>query len=192
MALRMLTQAVKRSPFNLRSVLGISSGLSPATLAHVISAYARNGFLDETEARVKLRRCIEDLETLRLSGFAEPCWGYHFDVQTRVFFYPQTMPNTIATALAGLGLLDAYELCGDAKALRLAVGVGDFFTRCVPQTETESGAYFGYLPDDTTPIHNANMLVCAVLARLARVLGRDDLRDRARQRCAVHRQPAAC
>ncbi len=34
------------------------------------------------------------------------------------------------------------------------------------QTETDRGAYFGYLPGDRTPIHNANMLVCALLARL--------------------------
>jgi hypothetical protein len=49
----------------------------------------------------------------------------------------------------------------------------------VPQTETESGAYFGYLPGDTTPIHNANMLVCALLARLSHHTGREDLRRQA-------------
>ena len=42
----LVTQAVKRSPLNLRPILGIPDGLSAATLAHVISAYARNGFLD--------------------------------------------------------------------------------------------------------------------------------------------------
>ena len=41
----------------------------------------------------------------------------------------------------------------------------------VPQTETSAGAYFGYLPGDSSPIHNANMLVCAVLARLSKVVG---------------------
>ena len=46
LALRAVTQAVKRSPLNLRPLLGIPDGLSAATLAHVISAYARNGFLD--------------------------------------------------------------------------------------------------------------------------------------------------
>ena len=168
LALRVVTQAVKRSPVNLRPVLGIADGLSAATLAHVISAYARNGFLDEVEAQSKLRECINRLASLRCATFAEPCWGYHFDVQTRVFFYPRTTPNTIATAFAALALLDAYDLAGVGDGLDLAIGAGDFFLRHVPQTATAKGSYFGYLPGDSTPIHNANMLVAELLARLAR------------------------
>jgi hypothetical protein len=178
LALRVLTQAVKRSPINIRPILAIPAGLSAATLALVISSYARNGFLEEQEARNKLRDAIDRLASLRSDGFDEPCWGYHFDVQTRVFFYPRTTPNTIATAFAGLGLLDAHELAGEPLALELARGVAEFFIRHVPQTETDEGAYFGYLPGDRTPIHNANMLVCSLLARLASVVDDRDLATR--------------
>ena len=103
---------MKRSPLDLRPVFRVPPGLSPATLGLVISAYSRNGFVAQDEARDKLRRAVTQLETLRCPTFPEPCWGYHFDVQTRVFFYPQTVPNTIATAFAAMGLLDAYELSG--------------------------------------------------------------------------------
>jgi hypothetical protein len=181
LAMRVVTQAVKRSPLNLRPFLGIPNGLSAATLAHLISAYARNGFLDPKESHNRMRNCISALAALRCTTFPEPCWGYHFDVQTRVFFYPRTSPNTIATAFAGLGLLDAYELAGVDDALELAIGAGDFFIRHVPQTRAEAGAYFGYLPGDATPIHNANMLVAALLARLARASGREDFHDAARR-----------
>ena len=177
--LRILTQAVKRFPLDLRPVLGIPPGLSAATLAHVISAYARNGFIDEVEAHVKLRGRIVQLEQLRCDGFREPCWGYHFDVQTRVFFYPRSAPNTIATAFAGLALLDAYELAHIQEGLELASAVGDFFINYVPQTSSEPGAYFGYLVGDTTPIHNANMLISALLARLYKLTGRDDFKQAA-------------
>jgi hypothetical protein len=180
LALRIVTQAVKRSPVNLRPLLGVPEGLSAATLAHVISAYARNGFIDDDEARAKLRDAIAGLAALRCTAFPESCWGYHFDVQTRVFFYPRTSPNTIATAFAGLGLLDAHDLAAADGALDLAVGAGEFFLRHVPQTPTDRGAYFGYLPGDRTPIHNANMLVAALLARLARLTGRTDFADAAR------------
>ena len=180
LALRVVTQAVKRSPVNLRPLLGVADGLSPATLAHVISAYARNGFLDEADAQSKLGESIARLAGLRCPAFSEPCWGYHFDVQTRVLFYPRTTPNTIATAFAGLGLLDAHELAGAPGALEMAAGAGEFFMRHVPQTEAEPGAYFGYLPGDKTPIHNANMLVAALLARLGRLTGREEFADAAR------------
>lgn len=179
LALRILTQAVKRSPLDLRPLLGIDRGLSAATLAHAISAYARNGFVDEQQAHVKLRRCVEELKRLRCTTYSEPCWGYHFDVQTRVFFYPRTMPNAIATAFAALGLLDAHEHAGVPGALELALGAAEFFSHHVPQTETETGAYFGYLPGDATPIHNASMLVAALLVRVSRLTGREDLRDAA-------------
>lgn len=179
LALRVVTQAVKRSPVNLRPLLGIPNGLSAATLAHVISAYARNGFLDPQEARVRLSECVAALAALRCAAFPEPCWGYHFDVQTRVFFYPRTSPNTIATAFAGLALIDACEFAGTHDALELATGAGEFFIRHVPQTHTERGAYFGYLPGDATPIHNASMLVAALLGRLGRVTGRADFVDAA-------------
>ena len=50
----------------------------------------------------------------------------------------------------------------------------------MPQTKAERGAYFGYLPGDATPIHNANMLVAALLARLGRLTHRTDFDDAAR------------
>ncbi len=176
---KILTQAVKRSPLDLRVLLGIRSGRSAAALAAVTSAYARNGFLPADEAAEKLSRATGILESLRCEGFEELCWGYHFDVQTRVFFYPRGAPNSIATAFAGAALLDGYESTADARLLEKAVSACDFFLRHVPQTPAREGGYFGYLVGDRTPIHNANMLVCALLARAGRETGRQDLLDAA-------------
>jgi len=170
---KILIQAVKRSPFDLRPMLGIPQGRSSAAFAALVSAYA---FQEEDE---KLRDALDVLESLRCPGFTEPCWGYDFDVQTRVFFYPRGAPNTIATAFAGAALVDAYERTGDGTLLEQALGAGEFFLRRVPQTPTPSGAYFGYLVGDRTPIHNANMLACALLARAGAHAGRDDFLEAA-------------
>ncbi len=172
---RALTQVVKRSPLNLRPVLGVPCGQSASAIAQVVSSYAL-GAIPGDEGRVRLAETLRALEVLRCPGYEEPCWGYHFDVQTRVFFYPNGAPNTIATAFAGLALLDAYEATGDDRLLELATASGDFFLRYVPQTKDGDGAFFGYLVDDRTPIHNANALVCALLARLTRHSGRADMR----------------
>jgi len=102
-------------------------------------------------------------------------------VQTRVFFYPRTAPNTIATAFAGFALLDAYERTGRSELLELASGIARFFVRHVPQTEAGSGAFFGYLVGDRTPIHNANMLVAALMARVAVATEAADLSERAQR-----------
>jgi hypothetical protein len=172
---RILTQLVKHSPLNLRPLLGVPSGQSAAALAQVTSSYAL-GAIPGEEGRSRLTETVRSLEALRCTGFEEPCWGYHFDVQTRVFFYPAGSPNTIATVFAGLALLDAYEATDDVRLLELATGTGEFFLRHVPQTEDGDAAFFGYLVGDRTPIHNANTLVCALLARLTKHTGRGDMR----------------
>jgi hypothetical protein len=171
---RLVIQTVKRSPVDLRPLLGVQPSANAASLACVASAYALNGFLEGEEARGRLRSTIDMLGRLRSDRYPEPCWGYHFDFQSRVFFYASGEPNTIATAFAGMALLDAYEVLGDARLLEEARGVGRFFMRRVPRTPDGVGVYFGYLPGERSPIHNANMLACALLARLAPLAARGD------------------
>ncbi len=177
---QLLVQAVKRSPLDLRPLLGVPPGLNAAALAWVTSSYALDGFLPEDLRMARLEECIQRLQRLRLNRFEEACWSYHWDLQTRVFFYPKTDPNTIATSFAAMAFLDAYERTGEPHLLEVAMSSGDFFLRRVPQTKAEGGAYFGYLVGDRSPIHNANLLACAVLARLARHGGPPRLKAAAR------------
>jgi hypothetical protein len=176
---RILTQVVRRSPLDLRPLLAVPTTRNAAALAAVVSAYALGAVGEDSEGLDKLRAAVGLLDELRCGGFEEMCWGYPFDVQTRVFFYPRGAPNTIATSFAGLALLDAFERTGDDAFLERASHAGRFFSRHVPQTEADGGAFFGYLAGDRTPIHNANMLVCALLARLHAHVGNDGLRDAA-------------
>jgi hypothetical protein len=164
---RLLIQAVKRSTLDLRPILGIEPEPNAASVAWVVSAIARNGFLSEGEAQALLIDALRCLDRLRLGDRAAPCWGYPFDVQSRVFFYSRRQPNTIATAFAGHALLDAHAALGDDKLLEKARGAGRFFLRRVPQTDAGEGAYFGYLPGDRSPIHNSNLLAAGLLARLS-------------------------
>lgn len=157
---RLLIQAVKRSPRDLRPALGIVPELDAATLAHVIRAHATAGSGCEPE--------IARLETLRCETHGGAGWGYHFDVETRFFFYGRGTPNTIATAFAGHALLDAHAATGSGAALGLAREAGAFFTTEVGLNETGDGrGFFGYFPGDRTPIHNASLLAASFLARLA-------------------------
>ena len=169
---RALIQLVKRSPIDLRGPLGIPPDEDAAALGQVLSAYVRLSPNGASAARIE--PLVARLQRLASRAFPEPCWGYHFDVETRFFFYPRRSPNTIATAFVALALLDAHAATGDPTLLELAAGAGEFFIRRVPQTEAEPGAYFGYLPGDRTPIHNANALVASLLAGLGERTGRDD------------------
>jgi hypothetical protein len=165
-----LVQLVKRSPVNLRPLLGIDPGPNAAALAWVASAYAAADFMEPEEQERRLRRTIARIIGLRSPGLDEPCWGYHYDMQSRVFFYPKTDPNAIATTFVGMALLDARERLGDDSLLEMVHAVGRFLVAEVPQTEDPPGAFFGYLIGDRSPIHNSNLHVCAFLARAAGLL----------------------
>jgi hypothetical protein len=187
---RLVIQLVRRSPVDLRPLLGVPPGVNAVSLAWAASAYAAGGFLPDEEGATRLGAAVEQLARLRCAGYAEPCWGYHFDFQSRVLFYPKTAPNTIATAYAGGALLDSYERTGDAELLELAHGTGRFFLRHVPQTSDPPGAFFGYCAGDRSPIHNSNLHVCALLARLHALTGDEGMMRAAREgiRWTVARQ----
>ena len=168
---RAIIQLVKRFPVDLRGPLRIVPRRDSASIAHVLSAYTRGRSVVGDRGAARIDWCIEQLAELRTGFSSESSWGYHFDVETRFFFYAATTPNTIATAFAGLALLDAHEATGSHEALDLAASAGTFLLESVGQTPAEGGKYFGYFPGDRSPIHNANLLACRLLARLAGVRG---------------------
>lgn len=179
-ARRVAIQVVKRSPLDLRRPLRIPANHNSATIAALLSAYCRLDVLPEAYRRQWIRWGVEQLEELRRPEYDQPCWSYHFDVETRFFRYAATTPNTIATTFAGYALLDAFELHGDRRALELALGAGEFLLEHTPRTEGRGGAFFGYFPGDRTPIHNASLLACGLLAELHRYDDREDFADAAR------------
>lgn len=188
---RLVIQLAKRSPVDLSKPLGVPRGENANTIGHVLSAYARMPEGLGIDAGQRVVWCIDRLEALRSPGYEEPCWGYHFDVETRYFFYSRETPNTIATAFAAHGLLDAAERrTGPAaeRAATLALGAGEFFLRRIEATvpgKGTPGAFLGYFPGDRTPIHNASLLAASVLARLAaRDPDRTDFAQRARDAVA--------
>lgn len=181
MARRLVQQLVKRSPLDLRPALGIPADENAAALAWIVSGYALGGFREDALEHARMTQLLERLELLRSRDHVEPSWGYHWPFASRVFHKPAQAPNTIATTYAGIALLDAWERSGDPRLLETAVEVGWFFVRHVPQTPGPGGAFFGYWPGDTTPVHNANLHVCGLLARLYAACGEPEFAARARR-----------
>lgn len=166
---RLLTQAVKLSPLNVRPLLGIKPAWNAKALGLVASGYARVYAATEDEsARSQSARWLERLTRNHSGGESGMAWGYHFDVQTRVFKYARGTPNTIATTFAAHSLLDGVELLGEERWAKPARAAAHYLTT---RMLTPSGsAYFRYLPGEDELVHNANVLACSFLARSARVL----------------------
>jgi hypothetical protein len=164
LARRLLTQAVKLSPVNLRPALGIRPAWNAKAIGLVASAYVRLAAAGDETARPHAERWLEWLEQNHSGDETGLAWGYHFPVQTRFFRYERGTPNTIATSFVAHAFLDAAELLGDGRRKEPASAAGGFLVTRMLATDAER-AYFRYLPHEDELVHNANLLACSVLAR---------------------------
>jgi hypothetical protein len=170
---RLLLQAVKLSPVNLRPALRIRPEWNAKAVGIVASAYARLwGATGDDQARAQAERWLQWLVDHHVGGADGMAWGYHFDVQTRFFRYPRHSANTIATSFAAQAFLDACELLPAGGWDGPARESSRFLTTRMLHP---SGRFFRYLPHSDELIHNANLLACAVLARTAGVAGATEL-----------------
>lgn len=166
LARRLLIQAVKTSPIDLRPALRIRPRYNAKASALIASGYARAG--SRPEHSDALEGLLQRMSALDLEpGADESAWGYHFDFQSRVFFYPRTAPNTVATTFVMHALLDAWDATGQEHWLTLARRAARFLIRRMLVTRTGTGTYFRYVVGHDDLIHNANGLALSVVLRTA-------------------------
>jgi hypothetical protein len=175
-----LTQALKRSPLNLRTVLQVPLTKNPKAIGLFITAainLARLELLPDDEIIPKL---VDDLVALRSGEISYACWGYSFPWQTRGKLVPRGAPNLVCTIFAANALLDAHEYLARDSYLQLAVSAGNYLVEQLYFTDAGSVASFRYpLPDVKARVHNANFLAAALLARLYSLTGDDRFLDTA-------------
>jgi hypothetical protein len=166
---RIFTQAVKLSPINLRPLLRIRPDWNPKAIALVASGYARLARRGDRSARDAADGWLHWLAAQGVQDSDGVAWGYPFDVDTRVSTFAAGTPNTIATSFVAHGFLDAYELLGEENWADQARRSAAYLVRHM--LIQESGAtYFCYHARESLLVHNANMLACGVLGRVARLL----------------------
>jgi len=167
-----LTQAMKRSPINLRSPLLIPKTHNPKAIALFLTAFvklAKLGILDRTDLNAQM---IVKLRDLRSPNTPYWCWGYSFPWQTRTIIVPRSSPNLVCTVFAANALLDAYELNRDDDCLNMAVSAADYILNELYWLKDETSGSLAYpLASSRTPVHNANFLGAALLCRVSEQSG---------------------
>ena len=189
-----LTQLVKRSPFNLRPILGIKKELNPKGVAVAARALmlladrdgCRLAFDVEENSEYQTDGLEADfnflmnrLGSLRSAKYAEACWGYNFDWQSRAFFAPRGTPNVVCTVFAAHAYLDWYERTGSESVLEMATSGCRFLLDRLNRTKDGDGQCFSYTPLDHSRVHNVNLLAAELLARTFTKTGIDEYRDAA-------------
>jgi hypothetical protein len=174
------THLVRRSPVNLRPLLGIRKGHNPKGIGLFLWGYSKLYALTrEPRYGERIDYLLEMLEQLRSSGYSGNCWGYNFDWQSWTFLRPAGTPTIVNTSFIGHALLDCYELTGRSRALEMALPIKDFILHDLHRTRLDGTFCFSYTPVDTEAVHNANLLGASILARLTRYCQDDQLKPTA-------------
>jgi len=186
-----LTQALKRSPINLRGLLAVPKTQNPKGLALCLSAMLRMSPSQVPDRDRLAHSLIERLRALRSPGTSYACWGYSFAWQTRKEVVPAGTPNLVCTVFVANALLDAYDQFADTRCLALATSAADYILNELYWTDGSSIHSFSYpLPGLRVQVHNANFLAAALLCRIAKLTGKDKYRltPLAVARCSIAKQ----
>src|SRR5712692_2346137 len=168
-----LTQALKRSPVNLRPLLQIPKTQNPKGLALFLAALLKAPQLF-TQGTVDLVGLLkEKLVALRSPASVYWCWGYSFPWQTRTIIVPRGTPNLVCTTFVAGALLDLYEQRGESRCLSMAVNAAQYILNELYWDDGDpEAAGFSYpLRSLRSQIHNANFLAAALFCRLYKHTG---------------------
>lgn len=169
-----LTQVLKRSPVNVRSLLLVPKTQNPKALGLFLSAFVnlyRAGVVTNYD---EIHRMVERLVALRTPGVSYWCWGYNFPWQTRTELVPRWTPNLVCTTFAAAGLLDAFEQCEDERYLNMAVSAAEYILNDLYWSSGSSVCGFGYpLPEVHNQVHNANLLAASLFCRVYKHTGQE-------------------
>ena len=166
------TQALKRSPLNLRWFARIPKTQNPKALALFLASVLRMPGLAPLRRSALVESMIGSLVELRSPGAVHWCWGYSFPWQTRTVVVPRWAPNLVCTTFVADALVDAYERHNDRRCLDMALSAADYIVNELYWTDGSAVSSFSYpLPSHRVPIHNANLLAAALLCRVANHVG---------------------
>lgn len=174
-------QLGKRSPINLRPLLGVPKKRNPKGVGLFISGllqdYRRTG---EAHYLQQARELADWLLTQRSNAqeWTHSCWGYHFDWQARAFYVPAGKPNIITTCYVARALHELGTLTGDQHLLEVALDAARFISTHL-YTEADGRNFYAYIPGEKAFVHNASLWGAAWCAFAGRQLGDDALVEQA-------------
>jgi hypothetical protein len=166
-----LTQAVKRSPVNLRPLLLVPKTQNPKGIALFLSSFVKLNRIGLADGDEPICSMAKRLLALRCSDRRYASWGYSFDWQTRSYLVPKEIPNIICSTFAANALLDAYEYSKHSPWLDAAVSTAEFIVDTLFWRKAPSVAFFSYTSIEPAQVHNANLLGAALLCRVSRLSG---------------------
>jgi hypothetical protein len=169
-------QMIKRSPWNLRSLLRVPKGLNSKGLAlFALAEMSRYRTTNDPANRDRATEILDRLRTLTIETKNGVAFGYNFDWQSRAFFAPKGTPTIVPTAFAARAFLESFQSTGDERDLEIPRRICRFIaTELQRPHETDQELCFSYTPGDTSRIYNASLLAAETLADVGAIDANDE------------------
>jgi hypothetical protein len=165
------TQALRRSPVNLRRLMLIPKTQNPKALGLFLAALLKLPETEVTDREILIDHMIERLIALRSADNPYWCWGYSFPWQGRAMLVPAGAPNLVSTVFVADALFDAYEQRQDLRCLNMAVNAAEYIRDVLYWQDNDKAGFSYPLPTVRGTTHNANLLAAALLCRAYRHTG---------------------
>ena len=173
-----LTQILKNSPINLRSLVLVPKTQNPKALALFLSGLLNLSKAGPVGQGDLIEQIIGRLIVLRSPGIPYWGWGYSFPWQTRNMLVPAGAANLVCTTFVASALLDAYEERRDSRCLEMAVSAAEYILNELYWTDGNTVSCFSYpQPGVRSKTHNANLLSAALLCRVCKCTGEQKFLD---------------
>jgi hypothetical protein len=171
---RLLMQAVRQCPINVRPLLGIKPLPSTKGRGYMAAAYLKQYALSLVpEYRQKAVANLEWLIAHKSPKFLEFSWANHFDFASRAGRYGRDESIIVWSGIIGQAFLDGFEVLGESRYLEIAESVCRWILS-LPRENTRNGSCVSYYAIAQSSVHNANMIGAACLARTWRHARRDE------------------
>ena len=153
------TQALKRSPINVRSLLMVPKTQNPKALGLFLSGFVKLASIGVATEQGYIGQMIDSLIGLRSQGVDSWCWGYNFPWQTRTVLVPRWSPRIclhVVSPLMACWTLTSITT-GLEAAAEMAASSAKYLLDTLYWSDGKSVAGFGYpLPEVHNQVHNAN------------------------------------
>ncbi len=171
-----LTQILKRSAINVRSLLLIPKTQNPKALGLFLSALLKLSKSGIAEADQLIDTIVDQQLALRSKDSEYWNWGYNFPWQTRSVLVPRWAPNLVCTVFVADSLLDLYEERKDTRYLEIAASSADYLVNKLYWTQGQHVGFSYPLPGlPQNRVHNATFLASALLLRVHHYTGNPKL-----------------
>ncbi|MBN1661656.1 MAG: hypothetical protein JXA93_24895 [Anaerolineae bacterium] len=145
--------------------------IMPKALGLIVSG---NSFLYQLAPHPELldenRRLLDLLVAHRSPGFDHLCWGQPFSWGSNPRYPPHT-PAVCATSPIAHGILDHYDVSGDARAVEMAQEVADYLMLDNGYDDLGDSLCLYYGPTNRDLAFNSNAMAASFLAWLSHVTG---------------------